>query len=170
MSMSSYEGWEPDDWEYWEGTIMPFAKAVGTDTIDPSEKPVEDVTPIDDYDGVTHPPEVKKHTYEPPPSEIERRLEQLREQRMALKEEMRNLRSYPTEDDFPDGTVVIWQEPRDNWGPGLHGVAVKDRNRWYVAGEIRSFRWDEIVARSLSDLDFSEVEVVRPAADDVDEQ
>lgn len=142
---------------------MPLGRTVGTDTIDPSEKPVVDTKPLDDYDGVTHPPEEKKRfTYEPPPSEIERRLEQLREHRMQLKEEMRNLRSYPEVEEYEEGTVLIWHEPRDKWGPGLHGVAVKDRGRWYIAGELRSFTWDDLVVLALKEVNFSEVEVVHP--------
>lgn len=174
MSISSYEGWEPEDyWEYWEGTAMPLGRSLTTDTMTkskldatPEAKAIVDVKPIDEF-SVTHEPEVKSHVYERP-SEIDLALQTLRDRRDSLKEEMRNLRSYPTEDDFEDGTVIIWHEPRTQWGPGLHGVAVKDRQRWYIAGELRSFHWDELVARSLNEVHFSEVEVVHPPEPDED--
>ena len=39
-------------------------------------------------------------------------------------------------------------------------MAVKDRDRWYVAGELRGFNWDELVALILGDVHFSDVEEV----------
>lgn len=170
MTISSFEGWEPEDWEYWEGTAMPLGKPTTTATLDatPEAKPIVDMRPIDEF-AVTHPPEIKHSPYAgEKPSVVEEKLKTLKARRDELKEEMRNLRSYPAEDDYEDGTVLIWHEARSKWGPGLHGVAVKDRERWYVAGELRGFNWDELVALILGDVHFSDVEVVHPPAADED--
>lgn len=171
MSISSFEGWEPIDLEYWEGTAMPLGRTVGTDTVDPPAKPIVDMRPIDEF-SVTHEPEEKLYKHSPyageKPSAVEEKLKTLKARRDELKEEMRNLRSYPAEDDYEDGAVLIWHEARSKWGPGLHGVAVKDRDRWYVAGELRGFNWDELVALILGDVHFSDVEVVHPPAADED--
>lgn len=158
MTMSSYEGWD-DDFDNWD--LPSMRKMVNVVTATPQvqldARPIADLRPIDEFG----PPEFKEG--EKVHSDITRDIDLLKEKRSILKEQIRNLRSYPLEDTYDNGTVLIWHEPADQWVSDMHGVAVKDRNKWYVAGEIRSYRWDELVSRFLSDLHFSEVEVVRPA-------
>lgn len=151
MTVSSYEGWE--------ATHPPLGATPVVDTVDPPEpkpvtKPLIDMRPIDEFEDK-----------EPKPfSVITSEITRLKNRRAQLKGLINNLKSYPaTDEDFPDGTALIWHRSDDEWVSDRHYAAVKENNRWYVTGEFHGFFWDELVSSRLKDFDFSEIEVVRPA-------
>jgi hypothetical protein len=119
------------------------------------ERQIVDVRPIDEFG-----PDLRRKK---PFSMIDDLIERNKAKRDQLKEENRNLRSFPDDDvDYEDGTVLIWHTDSE-WGD-RHYAAVKEDGRWYVSGHMHGCRWDELVATHLKKFHYSEVEVVVPAA------
>ena len=116
---------------------------------------IVDVRSIDEFG-----PDLKRKK---PFSMIDDLIERNKAKRDVLKEENRNLRSFPDDDvDYEDGTVLIWHTDSE-WGD-RHYAAVKEDGRWYVTGHMHGSRWDELVATHLKKFHYSEVEVIVPAA------
>lgn len=121
-------------------------------------KAIVDMRPIDEFAA-----DLKVETVpEPEPfSMITHMIEVKKEDRDRTKEEIRNLKSYPLTDPYPDGTVLIWHHIDRDWGDSHH-AAVRDDDRWYVAGQFHHLEWDEMVTKCFVHTHQSEVEVVLP--------
>jgi hypothetical protein len=144
MTASSYEGFDP---EHWEGTRT----AVLT-------KPLGEVDPDDEYAA----PVDEEEIYELP-SLITLAVDRLKSRRSELKNQMNNLRSYPLDDsEYEDGTVLVWHDYDNRWGPDRHFAAIREEGRWYLTGEFHGHLWDELVTHRLLGYDFNEIEVIRP--------
>lgn len=142
MTLSSYEGWE--------GTH--------TAVLTPDPKPIVDLDPIDEFSAPGAPVEEKEAF-----SMVDDAIRRLKNRRSDIKEQIRNLQSYPKDDSlYPDGTTLIWHDYDNPWGADRHFAAVKEEGRWYIAGEFHAHRWDEMLTSRLVAYDSSEVEVVLP--------
>lgn len=163
MTISSFEGWE--DLEAWEGTFRPMGQTVVAE-----EKPIADMRPIDEFgtppevEPEVKPVEVLTYRRNLELANLKRQRQILKEERSDLKVQMLNIESYPDLDTYEDGTILAVHVHDHDWYGDIHQAVLKERGKWYVAGQFHPYTWDELVAKVLREFHVSEVEVIRPPA------
>ena len=164
MTVSSFEGWEDveatlDKMDGVEATHRPFGTMV-------DERPVVDTAPIDEFgtDVEAGPPEIEAETWRRRAelAHLKRSRQVLKEERSDLKVQMINIESYPELDTYENGTVLVVHMYDDDWYGDMHQAILKERDKWYVAGQFHPYTWDELVAKVMREFHVSEVEVIHP--------
>lgn len=88
-------------------------------------------------------------------------LKRLKSQKDDIKAEIAQIKQYPIEDPYENGTTIIWHV-ENSGGYLAHQAAVREGDRWYVTGELRAFTWGSLVVEHLTAFRGTEVEIIHP--------